>query len=214
MLFENILFINLDERTDRLEHVINEFSKLGDSCRYERVSAIKMKNGAIGCSLSHLKCLDIAKQNKWPFVFICEDDITFLNPVLLLENTSKFHQEYCENFDVLIIGGNNCSPFKIMSDFHIQIFNCQTTTGYIVASHYYDILMKNIEDGIEMLIKHPRKKNKYAIDIYWKLLQREEKSRWYMIIPSTVIQYENYSNIEERNTNYASFMLNTSKTIN
>ena len=39
--------------------------------------------------------------------------------------------------------------------------------------------------------------------MYWRPLQTLDK--WYMIIPATVIQYENYSDIESRNTNYAGY---------
>ena len=58
-LFTNTLFINLASRTDRLEHVISEFGKFG--LTPERVDAVKMASGAVGCTLSHIKCLEIAK---------------------------------------------------------------------------------------------------------------------------------------------------------
>ena len=80
-LFKNTLFINLEHRTDRLQHALDEFKKLGINS--ERVNAVKMKNGAIGCTMSHIKCIELAKSRDWEQVFICEDDITFLEPELL-----------------------------------------------------------------------------------------------------------------------------------
>jgi len=85
-LLKNTLYINLEHRTDRLEHVKIELSKLGIDG--ERVNAVKSKIGAIGCTLSHIRCLEIAKQRDYEYVFICEDDIQFLNPELFkISNT-------------------------------------------------------------------------------------------------------------------------------
>lgn len=35
----------------------------------------KFKPGEIGCTMSHIKALKIAKENKWPWVLILEDDV-------------------------------------------------------------------------------------------------------------------------------------------
>jgi GR25 family glycosyltransferase involved in LPS biosynthesis len=80
ILFENTHFINLEHRLDRLVHVKKELAKINVSGT--RFNAIKLAEGAVGCSMSHLKCLEQARQNGSPYVFICEDDIQFLNPAL------------------------------------------------------------------------------------------------------------------------------------
>jgi len=202
------LYINLNERKDRLSHVENELKKM--EIEGERFPAIKTQNGAIGCTLSHIKCIEIAKERNYPYVFICEDDITFLNPTELKEKLNKFgNTDLMEKFDVLIIGGNNCPPYRILTDFCIRISNCQTTTGYIVASRYYDILLKNFKESAAGLLRNQNKKKEYALDMYWKRLQGE--GIWFMIYPPSVIQYPNYSNIEERETNYAGLMMDVNK---
>ena len=89
-LFKHTLFINLEHRSDRLEHVKEELKKIG--VEGERVNAVKLAQGAIGCTMSHIKCIELAKTRNWPHVFICEDDITFTNPSLFLENIKKFHE--------------------------------------------------------------------------------------------------------------------------
>jgi glycosyl transferase family 25 len=208
-LLENILFINLSTRPDRLLHVTEQFSALGIT-NAERVNALRTKSGAIGCSLSHIKCLEIAKERNYKHVFICEDDITFTNPQLFLENIHKFETSvYCDTWDVLIIGGNNVPPYTTITDYLIQISNCQTTTGYIVREHYYDVLIQNIKEGLKHLLQNPNNKREYAIDIYWKRLQQSGK--WYMIVPPTVVQYENYSDIESRVVNYAHLLTDLDK---
>ena len=209
-LLKNTLFINLEHRTDRLDHVNSELSKLGITG--ERVNAVKIKMGAIGCTLSHIKCLELAKQRDYEQVFICEDDITFTNPVLLLTNLEKFYEDDEITWDMLIIGGNNVPPYQKINDYCVRVFYCQTTTGYIVKKSYYDTLIKNFKESATYLMKNPTEEGKkqYALDIYWKRLQIQDF--WFMIIPPTVTQYENYSDIEEETTNYDFLMLDMEKT--
>jgi GR25 family glycosyltransferase involved in LPS biosynthesis len=208
-LLENTIFINLNERTDRLEHILNELPKIGIK-NAERFNAIRTKNGAVGCTLSHIKCLEIAKQNNYPHVFICEDDITFLNPDVFKKSLQKFaNSNYYNEFDVLLLAGNNCPPFEKSNDYCIRISNCRTTTGYVVKQHYYDKLIQNFKDGVRNLIREPDNKNQYAVDMFWRTLQINDK--WYLIIPLTVVQKEGYSDIENRLTNYKHLMTDLEK---
>lgn len=206
-LFKYTLFINLQHRTDRLEHVLNEFKKMGIETA-ERFNAIKTITGNVGCSLSHIRCIEIAKERDYPYVFICEDDITFTNPQLLLDNMQKFNAIQT-NWDMLIIGGNTGPPFQQISDFYIRVFNVQTTTGYIIQKHYYDTLLNNFKDGMNKLIREPANKKQYAIDMYWKQLQ--QRDQWYMITPLTVVQYYDYSDIEQAVVSYEGLMLDLEK---
>ena len=207
-LFKHTLYINLDERGDRRFHVENELQKM--SINGVRFPAKKTNDGAVGCTLSHIECLQIAKQNNYPQVFICEDDIQFLKPELLKQNINKFNKnKELSNWDILMIGGNVCQPYNTTYDYCVKIVNAQTTTGYIVKSHYYDTLINNYKDGLRLLIKHPNNRREFALDIYWKQLQ--PVGNWYIIIPLTVTQYPNYSNIENRKTNYSHLMLDLEK---
>jgi len=206
-LFEHTLFINLENRTDRLEHALAEFKKMDINA--ERVNAIKMKNGAIGCTMSHIKCIELAKTRNWDQVFICEDDITFLNPELLKRNIESFYNNDDILWDVLIIGGNNVPPYQQLYEYAARIFQNQTTTGYIVKKQYYNTLLSNFKESAGNLLRNPDNKFEYALDKYWNRLQIQDF--WYMITPPTVTQYENYSDIEETNTNYDFLMLDMDK---
>lgn len=206
-LLEHTLFINLEERTDRLEHALTEFQKLGIHSP-QRYNANKAASGAVGCSISHIKCLEMAKQNRWKYVFVCEDDITFLEPETLMKNLTKFHEYDCD-WDVVLIAGNNAPPYRRATEFCIQVHNCQTATGYIVKESYYDVLIENFKEGLRGLMKNPENKREYAVDMYWKRLQ--QRDRWYMIVPPTVIQYAGYSNIEKKNVNYEFLMKDLDK---
>jgi len=217
---QNIVYINLSSRTDRNEYVSIELNKLLTCAEthdaiIRRFNAVKLphtnsSSGALGCSMSHLKCIEMAKRNNWTHVFICEDDITFLNRELLISQINQFLQDIIL-WDVLIIGGNNMLPYKPINDNCIQVLNCLTTTGYIVKEAYYDTLIENYREGIQQLMRSPEEKAKYAIDKYWLNLQK--KDNWFMLIPSTVVQKEDYSDIEEKVVNFQKYMLNHNKCI-
>jgi glycosyl transferase family 25 len=203
---ENTLYINLDYRTDRKEHTEQELAKIGITA--ERLNASKMQNGAIGCTMSHIRCLEIAKTRNWPYVFVCEDDITFMNPELFLSKLATFADASIP-WDVLVVAGNTAPPFGPATDFCIRTYNVQSTTGYIVQQHYYDTLIANFREGIQRLLKDPTNKREYAIDMYWKHLQ--QTGDWYILIPLSVYQYCTYSDVENRMVDYSGLMLDLEK---
>lgn len=202
------IYINLEHRTDRNGSVLKELSKINIK-NPERFNAIKKENGAIGCSLSHTKCLEIAIKNNYEYVMICEDDIEILNPQLFIENVNKFLNSEIK-WDVVLIAGNNMIPYNFVTDYCIKIYNCLTTTGYIVKKSYLPTLLNNYKEGVLNLMKEPENPN-YKIDKYWNILQN--KDNWYMLIPPTIIQKEDYSDIEKKVTNFKNYMLNFNKAI-
>ena len=206
-LLKNTLFINLEHRKDRLIHVTNELKKLGVNS--ERFNAVKTAVGAIGCTMSHIKCLEIAKERGYEQVFICEDDITFLNVEVFKKSLEKFYENKTIQWDVLLIGGNNLPPYDEIGDYCIRVSNCQTTTGYIVKNHYYDTLINNFRESAKNLLREPTNIKQYALDIYWKRLQ--QINNWYMIVPLTVVQCDSYSDIENRMVDYRALMLDKDK---
>jgi GR25 family glycosyltransferase involved in LPS biosynthesis len=206
-LFKHTLFINLEQREDRLKHAKEEFKKMGINA--QRFNAVKLASGAVGCTMSHIKCLELAKERNYDQVFICEDDITFTNPELLKKNLRKFYENKEIQWDVLIIGGNAVPPYINIDNYCVRILNCQTTTGYVVKKSFYDTLISNMKEGVTKLMKEPNNKRMYAIDMYWKPLQMQ--NFWYMITPPTVTQYENYSDIEGKNLNYDHLLLDMEK---
>lgn len=204
---KHAFYINLEHRTDRKEHVENELSSIGITAT--RFNAIKMENGAIGCSMSHLKLLQEASKNNLDHVLIIEDDITFLDPKLFKKQINRFFKLHQNNWDVLLLAGNNMPPYKKIDNTCIQVSRCQTTTGYIVNGHYISTLIQNIKMGLTNLLNKPLEHTLYAIDKFWFALQ--ETDRWFLITPLTVIQREDYSDIEKRVTNYRNCMQDLDK---
>ena len=209
------LYINLDARTDRRAHVEAQLAALKNSqigmpnLAAERFRAIKhATSGAIGCSMSHLSCIQLAKQRGWDHVLVCEDDVLFTNVPLFLAQLSKF-MATVPQWDVVLLAGNNIPPYRVVNDACVQVGSCQTTTAYIVRAHYYDALIANYRAGINLLMRNPTNKLEYAIDRHWFELQR--RGRWFLITPLSVVQREDYSDIEQRVTNYGQLMLDLDK---
>ena len=202
---KHILYINLDRRTDRNEYVVNELLNVGflqDSI--ERFPAISMNTPAIGCSLSHLHCIEKAKSLNWDHVLIVEDDITFVNQHLFKTQFNKLLSSQSD-WDVVLLGGNNCGPYQFTSDCSVKISRCASTVGYLVKNSYYDKLINNYKNGIQYFLQNTNLPMRFAIDVYWGSLQQEDN--WYLIFPLSVSQKVDFSDIEKRVVNYDMYML-------
>jgi GR25 family glycosyltransferase involved in LPS biosynthesis len=176
----------------------------------ERVDAIECKNGAIGCALSHIKCIELAKQRNLPYACICEDDILFLKPEQTKKSVSDILNSMVQ-WDVILLGANIAPPYSKLTNQCMAVRNAQTTTGYIIKRDYYDTLLQNIRTGISGLLFYQKPKI-YAIDIFWKKLQKLDK--WLIVIPLAVVQRPDYSDIEHREVNYTRHMLSDKSFLN
>ena len=205
----NVVYINLDSRPDRRAHIDHQLSSVGFKS-FQRFKAIKTTNGAIGCTMSHLKCLEDARSQGLSHLLVCEDDTTFLNPALFKTQFNAFLAKN-HKWDVVLLAGNNVLPYQQIDDTCIKVSHCQTTTCYLVNGAYFATLIENIRAGLYQLIQNPRNRFSYAIDKYWLRLQKLDN--WYLIIPLTVIQKEGYSDIEKRTVNYQGLMTKLNKSI-
>lgn len=208
---KHAIYINLDSRKDRRELFEKQIEDLhslypADFLFYpvSRFSAIKHEHGALGCSMSHLECLRLAKKNGWEHVLIFEDDAMFIHAEVLVQQVNSFLSRFHDQWDVLLFSGNNYPPFKIEPPTCFRVANCQVATCYLVSSRYYDTLIANFEQGLVGLMANPENKSEYACDIYWKRLQRVD--RWYLITPMSIIQRPGYSDIEKMEVNYEKMM--------
>jgi glycosyl transferase family 25 len=200
---KNVYYINLKHRTDRKIHVESQLNSLGWS--YQRFNAIQMKSGRVGCSMSHLKLLQMAKEKNLPYIVILEDDIHFTNIPKFQELLKHFMDEIKDDYDVYLLAGNLRHPIEKITQNILKIYTSYTTTGYIVKQHYYDTIISNIKEGIVRLIKNPLN-GMNAIDVNW--IQLQKKDKWFISYPRTVTQLSNhFSNIENRVVNYDHLML-------
>jgi GR25 family glycosyltransferase involved in LPS biosynthesis len=209
-LLKHTFYINLEERKDRLHHIENELNKM--EIKGERINAVKSKQGNIGCTLSHIRAIETAKQRGYKQVCIMEDDIKFTNPELFKKQLKKFSENIEIQWDILLLAANVAPPHQSIEDYCSRVFNAQTTGSYIVKQHMYDVLINNFKESAKLQMQNPVEKgmfNPYAIDIHWKKLQYSYF--WYIITPLTVTQIQGYSDIEGQITNYDHLMLDMNK---
>ena len=69
--------------------------------------------------------------------------------------------------------------------------------------------MNNVRTGLQNLLHNPQQHSLYAIDKFWFNLQKIDN--WFLIVPLTVVQREDYSDIEKRVINYKRAMTDLDK---
>jgi glycosyl transferase family 25 len=205
-LFENCYLINLADRNQRLIDSITELNKL--NIKPIRFDAVHHEKGAIGCSLSHLGVLQLAKLKNHEYVLVCEDDNIILNVDELKKSINKFLEDKLE-WDVLLLSANNYRPFKKSSNYYIKVKNAQCGNAYIVRRHYYETLIGIWEVSVINYSKNQNRGDLYALDTSWKILQRRDN--WYLIIPPNIIQKPEFSNIENKFVDYSYLFMNYNK---
>ena len=186
-IFKNHFYINLEKRPDRNKHAYNELSKL--DIIPNRLNAIEHPVGIIGCALSHIKVINEAKK------------YNAYRQVNKLINT---------DFDVLMLSGNNFRPFEEKDEYngdYIKVSKCFTTGAMIIKKHYYDTWLKNLKEGVEILMRTGDRN--YSLDMYNHKLQ--QKDNWFLVTPICAYQKPDYSDIENNNVNYMNLLLNYDK---
>lgn len=202
---DKVVYINLEDRKDRRKEIENELSIMPKD-KVIRFNAIRDSIGHIGCSKSHIQILEMAINNRWNNVLIIEDDAMFYkykNGYKKLEQLISNHP----NFDVITLGNIRAIFDKDTG----KLYEAQTTTAYIVNSHYYNILLKNFKEGLSELLKirHLNAserlpyENKFCVDQHWKLLQKRDN--WYIVNPALMIQRPSKSSIVGAKVDYTSY---------
>jgi hypothetical protein len=196
-----ILYINLAHRTDRKEHVIHEIHKIcRDDSKIHRIDAIRTEPGALGCGLSHIKALEYAMAHpNWKMVLILEDDFTFHGDNTLALS-SALQTLLIPQMDIGLLSYNHSVlRYEDTSPSIKRVLYSQTTSSYCIRSSYVPILLQNMrESTMDMLTRGKTHEN--CVDIHWTILQ--PYGYWYALFPAIGYQYDNYSDIEKRVTQY------------
>jgi GR25 family glycosyltransferase involved in LPS biosynthesis len=210
-LISHVLYINLPTRTDRNNQTVKQLDMLG--LPYQRISGVVTDFGGLGCSMAHLNALRYARDNNYPNVLICEDDIEFkYDRNTLYKYLTEALRYLDNNYDVLMLSGGSVKSKSIPNVKYVrQLESAQMRTAYLVNQTYYDRLIKNFEDNVDELARRgptsytgtindqPYGKG-FAGDQYWKRIQPVD--RWFIMKPSLCRQRKSYSNIQNKVTKY------------
>ena len=184
---EHFIYINLDKRTDRKEHMEQEFANLSITPeKITRISAHYNPTNGIGCMQSHIDALKLARSKNYKNVWIFEDDFTFTASKQIVEENLQQLFFKTPKVDVALASYiHKQPPFPPL---HISVFpniyrvvESQTASSYLVFQHYYNKLIDLFEDAFVQLQMTGEHWN-YANDQVWKLLQ--VKDIWYCFTPS------------------------------
>jgi len=201
--FDLVYYINLNHRTDRLNHITNEIKKTNiDESKVHRIEAIYDDYGALGCSKSHCVALEnfINSPETNQTCVVLEDDFEFTQgPDIVNDMIDKVFNSSVKDFDVLMLSSNTYSELNSKFNFVTKILKGQTTSGYVVSRKFAPILLKNYKEGADLL-SQTRDRPKYSIDMYMQQLQ--PNSKWLCLSPKIGKQMESYSDIEKQWLNY------------
>ncbi len=176
-----VIYINLDNRTDRKNLLLNEFKKINIIDDVYRIAGIPTpKNGHKGCCQSHILALELAKLNDWDTVAIFEDDFELnVSPEeynRLIDKALKYNK-----WDVIILHGSEQENKKTIDEDMYYLKHSTQSTAYIIKKEYIDTLL-------ELFINCNKHMNKnywgdgkkmwepYALDQQWNKLIR--KHNW------------------------------------
>lgn len=228
---KHCLVLNLPFRSDRkasAEVQLDTFFNTNATNRKTIVQFVKARDttietkfndGCFGRYLGHIQMVQIAINEHWSHVLICEDDLKF-NDVnafkvllgrVLTNKTTK-------NWDVILCAGLNYGNHLVMpgNADAIKVSNCEAPGCYLVKESYFQTLLEHYQEGLRLLKDSFNSPNDnpyaeinnkgenvgekfafalYDLDMWWKKLQ--EKDNWYLPIPLSVVQYNNFSNINQ-----------------
>lgn len=195
-----IFYINLDKRDDRRTQIVGELQRFNLYDKSERFAAIHTPpQGNVGCAMSHLEVLKLAKARNYEQVLILEDDFYFIITPEAFENELEQFFQANIPYTVLMISYNIQRSEPTAYPFLQKIIEAQTASGYIVHHSFYDTLIGLYEEGIPPL----RATNRhwlYANDAIWKRVQ--PTSNWYAFTTRCGKQRDGYSDNSNTFTSY------------
>jgi glycosyl transferase family 25 len=195
-----IIYINLKKRTDRRECIEKELNDFG--LDYERFEAIETPIpgfGIVGCGLSHLAVLKLAKERKYENVLILEDDFTFLVSKEELQHQLSEFFKLKLDYDTCFLSYNLIKEEPLNNGIVNKIVENWSASGYIVHNKCYDKLINLYEYAMPILAQ-TRAHWIYANDQIWRELQ--QKDNWYYFIKRIGKQADGYSDNSNCYTSY------------
>lgn len=191
-----VVYINLNTRTDRRQEMETELKRMGvPPEKILRWEATRNKNGALGCSMSHVAVLEhIATlpptvQN----ILILEDDFNFTDEKLCKESLNEFLTYPRDSWDMALLS------YEVFDheDYNALVSRCFSSSyasGYLINRDSLGKVLANFKEGLDQLIKTG--KEVYHVDLYWWRIMKNGKT-FYFNKPLGY-QRESYSNIASK----------------
>ena len=196
---DKILIINLKHREDRKNEILQELNKFQiEKDKIIFIEAVYNKeDGALGCTASHIKCMEYALNNNLDNVLILEDDYDFCKNINLFNiELTKFLASNV-NWDVLLLNmSEHGPPLNIkthLNDVYINLWS-HSAAAYIMKKSIFKDRIINLRNSLNS--------GKGPHDFHWNNLRL--KYDWYINKKILGYQRESYSDIEKNIVNYNS----------
>jgi hypothetical protein len=183
MQFPHTFVINLDDRPEKWKQTVESFKSF--PVTLERLDAVRASPGWKGCTASHFKAIQLAKERKYEWVLILEDDAQ-----LVKNGYEKFMEllpiiyAHRHKWDIFLGGATMVENVRqILSSPPLYQAGAYTTHFCLIHNGAYDKILSEYDDG--------------PIDVYYK-----EKMRLWMTNPHIATQRPGVSDIENGETNY------------
>jgi hypothetical protein len=187
----HVFCINLEERPDRLEQVTKTLNEIGLLPYVEFYHPTRSKiSGAVGCYISHVTVLKMAKERGLKWCLILEDDLVFdierVNNYLTMVTRSLSDFIVKVPWEIIFLG---CSPLYGWNvhykDADFMIYQIQATQAHAYLANletpiFEDLLSRPIPEKDELNFGY----SIYHIDIIY----RDQMKKKYAIYPLLVFQ--------------------------
>lgn len=196
---DDIYYINLDHRSDRLQHIDKVISSLNfDQTKINRVKGkYTPENGSLGCAMSHIDVIEKFINSGKSNCLILEDDFNYYDKDMFLNSINYFF-DISIDWNIIQLSSNlikhELTPYLGIS----KVIESQTTSGYLLNSNFSKKLldcfyesMENLKFGYIL---------EYCIDQNWKKLQPQ--NNWFSFNPQLGYQIDGFSDIENQFVSY------------
>ena len=163
---DKVYIINLPNRTDRFVDCQNRIKKLAVlKNKTEIIAAIdgknienktKLKNGELGCSLSHIKIWNDAIAKDYKFILVLEDDVVFKED--FEENLNVYLNQVNTDFDwIYLFNTWDYRPVIEENDYFFKVIASLGTQAYIIKIKSLGRILpfvKEFEYPIDVVMGH------------------------------------------------------------
>lgn len=159
-IFDRVVVINLDKRTDRMEEFDRQAKKIGlEYVRYSAVEAIPGKlHPTHACKQSHVNVIQQAVDDRVQRLFVFEDDAQFVPDFERELNgfLSKIHPQW----DMLYLGAwiHKCEP---VAKGVVRLLDSYSAHAYGINTEFMELALasakhRNTPIDIALSMTHPR----------------------------------------------------------
>jgi len=148
--YDEAFFINLPERTDRLQEIQSELNRVHISAnKFQAIKpsspAFGLRIGQLGCILSHLEVIKNASKRNLNSVLIMEDDVIFIEK--FNEVIPNFIKQLLEipKWDLLYIGFRQNGPYEYKTRNIVKLQGALCTHAYIIRKSIFNLVIEEFK---------------------------------------------------------------------